>query len=190
MINDGAPRRRRVGTPGRENQETVQSFAAKLQAATVLAAGSATPVGAATGSSQNMAALSLGEPATLPVLHFCPVQGSGEGADLDGRQMDRTSGIMSTSQSSVGGLDEQSEDGGLQIMWTHGDQPLQQRHAPHISARGRQLTTYYPNWTSLRPAYASQRSDTPADSLHHLRAHSVDRMARVCEGFETQQHPR
>ena len=99
---------------------------------------------------------------------------SGGGAQTrlrDRRTEPRGPSIGTTSLSSVGGLDEQSEDGGLQSMWTHGEQALQQRHAPHMfvprtwhlqsrasrrhrreSARRRHLTTYQLLWTYLRPA--------------------------------------
>ena len=55
----------------------------------------------------------------------------------DRRTEPRGPSIGTTSLSSVGGLDEQSEDGGLQSMWTHGEQALQQRHAPHMFGLGR-----------------------------------------------------
>ena len=69
-------------------------------AGTGLATGAANPAAATSGLSQDMAALSMGAPATSTTLHSCLVPGclfQGLGAaDLDGRQMDKASGTMLT----------------------------------------------------------------------------------------------
>ena len=104
--------------------------------------GSANSAAAASGLSQNMAALSLGAPATLPALHFCPVQGCLSAAggrrpgwETDGQDFRNHVDAHQLEQQFPGLLPKawMNSRRMVQSFWTHGEQALQQRHAPHLS---------------------------------------------------------
>ena len=108
------------------------------------AAGAANPAAAASGLSQDMAALSLGAPATSTALHFCPVPGcpSAAGGRRPGWETDGQGLRNHVDAHPLGqllglrDLDEQSENGRLQDMWTYGEQALHQRYAPRMFGVG------------------------------------------------------
>ena len=101
------------------------------------------PAAASSGLSQDMAALNLGVPQTSAALHYCPVPGcisaaggrrpgwETDGQDLrnhvDAHLLGQIPGLP------AGELDEQSENGRVQGLWTYGELTLQQWDAPRLS---------------------------------------------------------
>ena len=149
-----------MGTPSGANMEAPQNLAANLVAATGLAAGVANPAAATSGLSQDMAADSLGAPATSTTLHFCLVPGclSGSGGRRPGWETDGQGLRNHVDAHLLGqlpGLPPETS-GCLQGMRTYDEQTLQQWCAPCMFGVGLDASGTDEIWHCVKQAMTCQ----------------------------------